>query len=265
MLFKKFGMALLAALWFCAGIVGAAQAYTLGAGDLVRITVYDHPDLTTVGRISDTGSIAFPLIGEQVIGGLTEREAEKRIAGQLERKRIVRAPQVNLIVEQYQSQRVSVLGNVANPGVYNISPGSTIVDLIAEAGGTTDEAGDTAVLTKGAEGAGQRIEVNLRAALEGAGLAELPEVANGDRIYVPRMSRFYIYGQVNRPDAYRLDEGMTIMHGISVAGGLTDKGTERGLTIKRRNPDTEEMQTLAADIDQTIQEDDVIYVKESLF
>lgn len=265
MLLKKFFTALTLTLWLCTGNGIAAELYKLGAGDVVRISVYDHPDLTTVGRISEAGSISFPLIGEQTIAGLTEREAESQIANLLERRRLVRSPQVSLIVEQYQSQRVSVLGNVGKPGVYPIAPGSTIVDLVAEAGGFTEAAGDTIILTKRSGDSSERIVVDVTSTLEEGGPAEEIRVENGDRIYVPRMPQFYIYGQVNRPNAYRLEEGMTIMHAISIAGGLTGKATERGLSIKRRNPDTQEMSTIAADIDQTIQEDDVIYVKESLF
>lgn len=265
MLFKKLCSALIVVLsvWTSAGL--SAQLYTLGAGDVVRISVYENPDLNTVGRISENGTISFPLIGELSLSGLSEREAERKLASLLERKQIVRSPQVSLIVEQYQSQRVSVLGNVTSPGVYPVSPGSTVVDLIAEAGGLTEQAGDIAILTRTAETGENRIVLDLPSVLEQGTRDKEVRVTSGDRIYIPRMSQFYIYGQVNRPNAYRLEPGMTVMQALSVAGGLTDKGTERGLTIVRDDPTSDGTDSIAGELNQTIQANDVIYVKESLF
>lgn len=251
------------ASWSTAG--WCVQPYTMGAGDVIRVTVYEHPELNAVIRISETGNINFPLVGELSIAGLTEKQAELKLTALLESKQIVRSPHVSLIVEQYQSKRVSVLGQVAKPGVYAISRDSTLVDLIAEAGWLTEQGADVAILTKHAGGKGGRVVVDLSSVLEEGEQEKDVPVFDGDRIYVPRMHQFYIHGQVNRPDAYRLEPGMTVMQALSVAGGLTDKGTERELTINRRSGDGAGVISIPADLTHAVQPDDVIFVKESLF
>lgn len=242
-----------------------SQPFTLGIGDLVKISIYDHPDLSSVERISEDGTISFPLIGELEIAGLTERQAEIELATQLRRKQIVRSPQVNLIVEEYQSQRVSVLGHVAKPGIYSISRDSTVLDLIAEAGGLTEEAGSTAVVTQGPGAIQNRTTVDLDRLLKDGSISGDVTIGDRDRIFVPRMSRFYIYGQVNKPNAYRLEPQMTVMQALSVAGGLTNRGTERGITITRAAPDGEGTVAVKADRASELQDNDVVYVKQSLF
>src|SRR6267142_885535 len=114
-----------------------AQSHELlGEGDMVRIGVFQNPDLTTEARISERGSITFPLIGEVVIGGLTPADAEARIAQQLSRGKFVVRPQVNLSVLQVRSRQVSVLGQVGRPGRYPLDDvSSNLTDVLALAGG----------------------------------------------------------------------------------------------------------------------------------
>ncbi len=244
--------------------VRADQSYRLGPNDVVRVTVYGHPDLSTTARVTENGGVTFPIIGEVSLGGLTGREAEVKLQTLLTEQKIVKSPQVTLIVDKYESQRVSVLGEVARPGMYAITRGSTLMDLISEAGGLKEEAGEVAILTRKDEAPNQARVIDLVSLLEGRTSTPEPKVENGDRIYVPRMEQFYIYGQVNKPGAYRLERGMTIMQALSVASGLTDKGTERGIKIRRKINDGVERE-FAATLTQRIQASDVIYVNESLF
>jgi polysaccharide export outer membrane protein len=252
---------------FLAGVIhpwghAAVGDYVLGAGDVVRITVYQHDDLTTVARVNEQGNINFPLIGEMRVGGMTEREAEARVQQALQKGRIVQNPQVTLIIDQYQSHQVSVLGKVAKPGKYPFARGSTVVDLIAEAGGIEKDGSNRVMLTrKGKIGQPQTVDV---AAILGGDASQNVVVEDGDIIFVPELEVFYVYGEVQRPGAYPLTNVMTVMQAISVSGGLTDKGTERGLKIKRRTQDGE-TQTITADLNDRLQPDDVILVKESLF
>lgn len=261
---KRNSLILMLGILVCLGSASlyAAQAYRLGAGDLVRVTVYGHPDLTTVAQIGENGNITFPTVGEVSLAGLTGREAELRLAKILTDNEVVKSPQVGLIVERYQSQRVAVLGQVATPGMYTIIRDSTLIDLISEAGGLTEEAGDVAILTRSR---GQkRTVVDLTSLLEGRSQIPEPMVRNGDRIYVPPMEQFYIYGQVNRPGTYRLERGMTVMQALSVAGGLTDKGTERGMKIRRTSKAGDE-KIIGVGLTHKVLPSDVLYVEESLF
>jgi len=255
-------LAILACCWSLGG--RAEQSYRLGANDVVRVSVYGHPDLSTITRVAENGGATFPIIGEVTLGGLTSREAELKLQTLLTQQKIVKSPQVTLIVEKYESQRVSVLGEVTRPGVYTITRGSTLMDLISEAGGLKDDAGEVAIVTRKNEAPNQARVIDLVSHLEGNTTEPEPTVADGDRIYVPRMEQFYIYGQVNKPGVYRLERGMTVMQALSVASGLTDKGTERGIKIRRKTIDGTDKE-FSGTVTQRIQANDVIYVNESLF
>ena len=255
-------LALLTFGWSSSGY--SDQSYRLGASDVVRVTVYGHPDLSTVARVAENGGVTFPIVGEVALGGLTSREAEIKLQTLLIQQKIVKSPQVTLIVDKYESQRVSVLGEVVRPGVYAITRGSTLMELISEAGGLKEEAGEVAIVTRKDEPPNQAKVIDLVSLLEGRTNIPEPRVTDGDRIYVPRMEQFYIYGQVNKPGAYRLERGMTVMQALSVASGLTDKGTERGIKIRRKTENGDEREFSGRPTER-VQASDVIYVNESLF
>lgn len=258
-------LALLAALC-CASLTHAAGIYNIGPGDIVKITVYDQPDLTTEARINEAGTISFPLIGDVQIGGQTATEAEGKIAAQLSKSGYVRQPQVNIIVVQYRSQQISVIGHVNKPGKYPVDEISTVVDLIALAGGVTPTGADTAILIKRVQGKYTSKEIDLIALFQKGDMSLNDELFNKDIIYVPRAPMFYIYGEVQRPGAYRLERDMTVTQALSLGGGPTLRGTERGMTIKRRNPaGPGKILTIDVQPSDLLQQDDVLYVREGLF
>jgi len=250
----------------------AADVRLLGAGDVVRITVYGLPDMTTVTRISENNRISFPLIGDVAIGGLTATEAEAKIASELSRRGFVKKAQVNLFVEQrFQTlnDTVTVLGQVAKPGNY-VLHGSTVegvqnlIDLIAAAGGTNEMAGDRVILVRNNGKNREKTTYDLYDILgEGAANASDYNLRGGDVVYIPEMDVFYIYGQVQKPGRYRLERGMRIMQALPVGGGISDRGSEKGIQIKR-NIDGN-IKTLDVDPTDEVLKDDVIYVKERLF
>lgn len=242
-----------------------AKDYVLGTGDVVRITVYEHVDLTTVARVSQTGSINFPLVGEVFVAGLAERLAELKIGELLQKGGFVKSPQVNLIVEQYRSQQVSVLGEVNKPGMYAIERGNRLMDLLAMAGGVNPSGGESAVLIKkGGNEAQGRQPIDLFKLLQKGDITQNVEVGDGDIIYIPRMDVFYIYGEAQRPGSYRLQRNMTVMQALSTGGGLTQRGTQRGIQIKRKDA-RGVMITINAGLSELLLPDDVVYIKESLF
>ncbi len=241
----------------------AASEYEIGAGDIIRITVFEHPDLSTVTRVSENNTITFPLVGELKLGQSSVSQAESLLAAALSEGGFVRSPQVNIIVEQFRSQQVSVLGQVRQPGQYPIEGESTLVDLLAMAGGVTDHGADRIKLIKQGDGAGQ-IEIDLIGLFNKGDLTQNSPVKHGDIVYVPRMDVFYIYGQVQRPGVYRLERDMTAMQALAVGGGLTGRGTEKGMSVKRRKEDG----TVISDqvnLTDKLHPDDVIYIKESMF
>lgn len=242
------------------------------SGDLIQIRVYGQPDLTTTARVAPDGSISFPFIGRVAVGGLPTEAAEANIARGLEEQGIVRNPQVNLLIEQQGiggEELVTVIGEVQRPGRYVLRDAAakdtgTLVELLAMAGGTTDEAAARAILFRGGETAEQRIEVDLQGLLLGTRLADGGLVLeDGDVVVVPEADVFYIHGQVEKPGRYPIKAGMMVMQAISVSGGVSDRGSERDISITRQDGD--EYDTRSARLDERLQPGDVVYVKEKFF
>ena len=259
-----------------AGFAAAEGAdYRLGAGDAIRISVFQNPDLTVETRVAESGLVTYPLIGGVQIGGLSIAAAEKVIADKLRQGGFVQRPQVNILLTQVRGNQVSVLGMVNRPGRYPIETGNTRVsDMLAIAGGAITAgtvsssavtAGtDIAIITGIRQGKPFRKEIDVPSIFLN-GHSELDiTVAGGDVIYVHRAPVFYIYGEVQRAGSYRLERNMTVLHGLAQGGGLTLRGTERGLRIHRRGPDGS-MTVITPEKSELIQADDVLYVEESLF
>src|SRR6185503_13082009 len=226
-----------AALLVLSPHVRAAESNeALGAGDMIRVTVFQNPDLTTEARISEKGSILFPLIGEIPLGGKTPVDAAKGIATRLKSGDFMKNPQVSVNVLQVRSRQVSVLGLVAKPGQYALENSSAkLTDVLALAGGVVPGGDEVVVLISGRDGS--KTDVDVPALYRNGSAAANPEIRSGDTIFVPRAPTFYIYGEVQRPGNYRLEPNITVMHALSLGGGLTPRGTERGLMINRRMPD----------------------------
>jgi polysaccharide biosynthesis/export protein len=243
----------------------ALAADVLGAGDVVKVNVYGNPDLAMETRVADNGEITFPLIGRVAVAGLSTGEAEKRIATKLESGGYLKKPQVSLIVTQVQSQAVSVLGQVNRPGRYPLEGGKrNLMDLLAQAGGIAQDGSDMVSLVRTRKGKTERETIDVVDLVRSGELAQNHNLAAGDVIYVERAPRFYIYGEVQRPGAFRLERGMTVTQALSAGGGLTLRGTERGIQVKRRDANGE-LQTVKVKPDDVLQIDDVVYVKESWF
>lgn len=258
-------LAAIALVLFSMQQVDAASRETLGVGDTIRVTVFQNPDLTTEARLSERGTIVFPLIGEIALGGQTPAGAGNRIAAQLKQGNFMKDPQVTVSVLQVRSRQVSVLGNVARPGRYALDDTNlTLTDILALAGGISPGGADTVTVVTNRNGSEKKLEINVAEMIAKGSMSPNFEIQSGDTIYVQRAPVFYIYGEVQRAGAYRLEPDMVVMHALSLGGGLTPRGSERGLTIHRRMPDGA-VRKIDAKLFETVRADDVIYVKESLF
>ncbi len=255
---------LLLCLLAVVALPGQAAEYLLGPGDAVRVSVYGNPDMTLETRVSESGKITYPLIGEVIIGKLSPSAAEKKIASMLEAGGFLKNPQVNLTVTQMQSQQVSVLGQVNRPGRFPLEGKRLLSDVLAMAGGLTADASDSVTVIRYRDGRPQREEVDIVGMFRSTELKDNGQMQGGDVVYVERAPRFYIYGEVQRPSQYRLERNMTVLQGLAMAGGLTARGTERGVRIKRQGPDGK-IQVLQAKHDDLLKADDVVYIQESLF
>ncbi len=241
-----------------------SRLLALGPGDSVAIQVYEQPDLAATVYVGDDGAIPVGLVGAVQVGGLSPSEAAHKVERALRDGKFLVDPHVSITVIQSRSERVTVLGAVNKPGQFAIDSGTSVFDLLAEAGGTTENSADV-IFVVHRDGAGNvtRVPVSLKSL--GSGSEPVP-VRAGDSVYVPRAEQFSVLGEVKAPNTYRLEPGMTVMEAIARAGGITDRGTTRRIQIVRRSPqDKNQFITLKAKMTDTVQADDVIKVRQSLF
>jgi polysaccharide export outer membrane protein len=252
-----------ATLALAAGFSSAADV-VLVPGDVVRASVYGSPDLATETRVSEAGSLTFPLLGEVQVGGLTTQQAEKKIGGLLEKGGYLKKAQVNLLITTLASQQVSVLGQVNRPGRYPVEGKRKVLDLLAIAGGVNGEGSDMVSLVRTRNGTTTRETIDIVDMVRKGELNRDYEVAGGDIIFVERAPRAYITGEVNRPGPFRIERAMTVQQALSAGGGLTQRGTQNGLRITRKDA-SGVAKTMEVKGDDLVQTDDVITVKESWF
>jgi polysaccharide export outer membrane protein len=239
--------------------------YPLSAGDSIKVQVFQNPDLTVEARISENGTITYPLIGSVAIGGLGIGAAEKKIADALRTGGFLLQPQVNITLAQVRGSQVAVLGQVNKPGRFALDTVNTrITDVLAMAGGPMPTGDDRIVLSGIREGKPFRKLVDIPALFTGGPIEDDFLVTSGDVIYVPRAPVFYIYGEAQRPGSYRIERGMTVMQGLAAGGGPTIRGSETRLRLHRKDA-SGAVQQMAPNPSDLLQPNDVIYVRESLF
>jgi len=243
----------------------AEHEYLLVPGDILRISVFKNPDLSLEARVAEAGSIAYPLIGSVAVSGLTLPGAERKIAQLLRDGGFVLNPQVNILLTQAFGNLVSVIGEVNTAGRYSLdAAGGHLSGMLAAAGGVAATGGNLVIVTGTRSGKPFRKEVDIvKMSLSGTPADDI-ELFGGDTLYVNRAPMFYIYGQVQKPGQFRLERGMTVMQALASGGGVTGKGTQRGIVRHRRDP-SGKVKEESVSLDDDVQDQDVIYVKESLF
>ena len=260
---------LLATALIALGALGAhAQPkpdYPLGAGDAIRVQVFQNPDLTIETRVSENGSITYPLIGAVELGGISIAAAEQKIADALQKGGFLQKPQVNIALLQVRGNQISVLGQVARPGRFPLETANTrLSDMLANAGGATPGGDDIAIVT------GLRSGTPFRKLIDIPSLFLTDKQQNdivlqgGDTIYVHRAPVFYIYGEAQRPGSFRIERDMTVMQALAQGGGPTVRGSETRLRLHRKAADGSN-QLLEPQLTDPVLPNDVIYVKESIF
>jgi len=243
----------------------AARDYVIGAGDSVRITVYQSPDLTLETRVAESGVITYPLLGSIKLGGLSVAQAEAEITRGLRDGKFLKQPQVTVQVIQVRGNQVSVLGQVNKPGRFPIDiVGMRLSEVLALAGGVAPTGNDVVTLSGERQGQPFRREIDLPALYGRKPSGEDPVLSNGDVVFVDRAPSIYIYGEVQKPGAIRLERGMNVMQALAAGGGVTLRGTQRGLRLHRRDAEGK-MRIFEPQMTDPLQDADVIYVRESLF
>ena len=262
-------LAILLALCIATTTIGQTVApktdYVLGAGDVIRVTVFQSPELTLEARIPETGILNYPLLGQVSLGGLTISQAEQRLAEGLVSGKFLKQPQVSILVTQIRGSQASVLGHAVRPGRYPLELASTrLSDLMALAGGIAPDGSDMLTVAGTRDGKPFRMQVDFRTLFRGANSTQDIVIQNNDVVYVDRAPQVYIYGEVQKPGVLRLERGMTVLQALAAGGGLTARGTQRGIRVHRKGADGV-VQELSPNLQDQLQADDVVFVRESLF
>ena len=251
--------------------------YRIGPRDLVSITVEQDPSLNTEARVGPDGTIALPILGPIVISSLSPSQAATHIARLLE-ERILTSATVTVVVKEYQSEAVSIFGEVENPGSFPVVRGLTLLQAITAAGGPTAEAGQQIkVLRIAPSGLTSQLEITLQELLNGNPDANIPLQAN-DVISVPQDPEISVYllGEVMNPAAvrFKVSHRATLLKAIAEAGGFTDRANRRKIEIIREEVAGEEDQRIEIDVnkimngsqpDIRLRNGDRIYIHQSLF
>ena len=199
------------------------------------------------------------------VTGMSVETLEQKIAKQLKDGKFVLQPQVNVLLLEVRGSQVAVLGHVKNPGRYPLELANMKAsDAVALAGGVVATGSDSIVVLGTRDGRPFRKEIDLPALFQSGKTSEDTTIGGGDIIYVHRAPQYYIYGEVQRPGAYRLERDMTVMQAVAQGGGVTPRGTEKGLKIHRRDG-SGKVQSMEPKMEDRVLADDVIYLRESLF
>lgn len=259
----------IAVLALAAGIASAQQGaasgdYRLSPGDSIKVQVYQNPELSFEIRLPESGIVNYPLVGPVQLGGLTVGQAEQSIAKALQKENILKAPQVNINVAQVRGSQVAVLGEVNKPGRFPLETmNMRVSEIIAAAGGVTQNGDDRVVVTGQRNGQPFRREVDVQALFAGRTTDDLTLQA-GDTIFVSKAPTFYISGEAQKPGTYRIERGMTVQQAVAAGGGITNRGSMGRIRITRSQPDGQKV-TMDPRMSDVVQAGDVIVVRESIF
>ena len=251
---------------------GASGEYVVGTQDVLKVTVFDEPQLSGTFRIDADGTFTYPFIGRIKAAGESLRTVEGTLS-KLLADGYVRRPQVSIEVEQYRSRSIFVVGEVRSPGKYALSGEMSLIEALAQAGSMTsaastevlilrsNDARRDAALSPEAQGIANVTRVSLTD-LQAGQLGQNVALREGDTIFVPRAEKFYVTGQVRSPGAFMFERGMTVLQAVSLAGGLTDRGSNRRIRIIRvvDGRKTE----ISGKLTDTVQPNDTIVVRQRL-
>ena len=220
---------------------GAPSDYRLGPQDVLKITVFGEPTLSGQVRVDSDGTIPFQYLQRVKAEGYTVAQVAEAIRKGLA-DGYLRNPQVSVEIDSYHSQNVYVMGEVKVPGKYSLPGDSTLVDVLTQAGSTTPTAGHWVLIYHHKEGSALvgpsntvDTEPDIRVSLADiqSGKAQNIKIQDLDAISVPKAERIFVSGNVRTPGPYTYDEGMTVFEAVGMAGGVTEKGSNSRISIKR--------------------------------
>jgi polysaccharide export outer membrane protein len=262
----------LACALLCLAVPATAAAqtnYVLGPQDVLNITVLGENDLSRKYTIEQDGTFTFPLIGRVTARGLTLRALEQELRTKLVSGGYLKNPEISVAIDAYQSQRIMVWGQVNQPGEYQLTGDMTLLSALARAGSVSATAGTEAVIVRPRKGAGDSgadpeiIRVDL-ADLQAGNMTLNVALIDGDTINIPKALSVFVSGHVKNPGGYAVQEGMTVLQVLSLAGGLTDRGSDRRINVLR-TVDGKKTEMKGVKLTALVQPGDTIVVGQRIF
>lgn len=262
----------------------ASRTYRIGPGDILHVTVYGHEDMNLNVVVQPGGNFVFPLVGSVAAADATPQEVEAKIAARLA-KGLIRDAQVTVVVQEYRSKVVYVVGEVSHPGTYPLAGDTSVVELLSRAGPLSVSAGSEVVVVRpaapgdrpvlpgelkdakaaaslAASARAEVLRVDIRA-IQGGQLDKNLTLKPGDTLFVPQAARIFVTGEVRQPGAFAFSSGITVRQAVSLAGGFTEdasKGSARVVREAGGKP-----QNLKVKLEDRLQPGDTVLVKAKLF
>jgi polysaccharide export outer membrane protein len=247
--------------------------YVVGAQDVLNITVFGEADISKRYTVDADGTIDFPFVGRMRAAGRTLRQVQDALVKKLGAGFLVN-PQIAIEVAEFRSQSIFITGEVRSPGAYPIKGNMTIVEALALAGPTQTASNEIVVVRpkEPAEHAGpllpgdaesaETTKVNIRD-LQSGKLSLNILLQPGDTVFVPRAETFFVTGYVRSPGSFVYEPGMQVLQAIALAGGLTERGSNRGMKIMRTVEGRQE--TVDAKMTDLVKPGDTIVVRQRFF
>jgi polysaccharide export outer membrane protein len=239
--------------------------YFVGNGDVLDINVYENEDLSTTVRVTEDNTIRVPLIGEVRVKSLTVSQVSRKLEKLFADGYLVN-PQVDVFIKEYRSKKATILGQVKNPGLFELRGETTLLEFISKAGGMKLDAGNSATIKRKSVAKGQEdnIAIDLDRLIKEGDTSLNLAIKDGDSVYIAKADIFYVSGEVKKPDSYKLDSDITVIKAITMAGGFS-KIAAKGKVRIIRIIDGKKRVLENVNMDEAVHPDDVIVVPESFF
>jgi polysaccharide export outer membrane protein len=264
--------------------------YVIGGGDLLAVEVFDVPELSREVRVSETGYISLPLVPNKIRAeGLTPYQLQDKLAEILQSNGLVSTPQVTVAMKEQHSQPITVIGEVRTPMVIQATRQTTLLQALSQAGGITEAAGNSVIVTRQAHPdpasgepgelsvstAPQTFTISLYDLLESGDTRFNIPLIGGDVVTVGRAGIIYVVGAINHPGGFVLHDDrdrMTALKMLSLAGGTTPTAKTKNAVILRKNPDSGQRDEVPIDLgkvlklqtaDVQLAPNDILFVPDS--
>jgi len=216
---------MLVTIIFFATPVSQAADYKLTTGDQLYISVWGHKDLQQDVVVGPNGQISFPLIGQLQAEGLTIDQLTDQMVDKLQEYIKIKESQVNIVFRKYEQVKVMILGEVNQPGAYQVRPGDQVLELVSLAGGTTKSAALKDVKLRRED---ESLTVDLESILESESAEDNYQLQEGDTVYVPEgVVQVSVLGAVNKPGSYKVQQGSRVSDVLAQAGGTTTDAADK--------------------------------------